>query len=438
MITLIEGGTVITMGRDNKIFSPGGVVMEGENIIDVGPLEEVRSMYPDAEVIDAKGKVIMPSFVNVHHHFYSTLSRGFAPPGEPASNFVEILESLWFKLDKALFREAIYLSAVIPLIESMRYGVTAIIDHHESQSYQIGSLDEIKRAVEEAGMKAVLCLGTSDRYGRGERGIEENERFLRKESSNVKAMVGLHASMTVNDDTLKKSVALAEEFNTGIHVHAAEDLADQVETRKAYSKDVIERFRDAGALGEKSLLVHCIHISDAEMEMIKSTGTNVVHNPESNMNNAVGYAPVLKMFSSGIDVGIGTDGMSSNMLAQMRCAFLLARNQHADPRVAFGEMPTMLLKKNPKILNKITGWELGELAEGTSADIAIINYDPPTPMTTDNLYGHILFGMVSSSVDTTISGGKVIMKNQKILGFDEELIYEEARKAAVKVWERIT
>ncbi|MBN2406866.1 MAG: putative aminohydrolase SsnA [Elusimicrobia bacterium] len=437
MTTIIEGGTVVTLGKKNRVISPGAVVIEGGSIKDVGPLEEFRVKYKSADVLDARGKIIMPSFVNVHHHLYSTFARGMSVPGTPARNFTEILEKLWWKLDKALFREAIYYSALIPLMECARKGVTAIIDHHESQSYQIGSLDEIKRAVDEMGMKAVLCLGTSDRYDLGIRGIEENERFLRKESDNVRGMVGLHASFTVGDDTLKKSVKLAEEFNVGIHVHCAEDGEDQAKTMKNHSKSVVRRLKDAGALGPKSLLVHCIHIDEGEMDIIRDTGTSVAHNPESNMNNAVGYSRVLDMIGKGIDVGIGTDGMSSDMLSQMRCAFLMARHERKDPTVGFMEIPDMLIGSNPRVLAKITGWDIGELSAGNPADIITVDYDPATPLNEDNFIGHLLFGMVSANVDTTICNGKAVMRHKKITCMEESEIASKARETAVKVWEKI-
>jgi len=438
MTTLIEGGTVVTLGGSNKIIYPGGVVIEGQNVIDVGLLEELKIKYSSADVLDAKGKIIMPALVNTHHHLYSTFARGLNVPGKPPKTFTEILESLWWKLDRALFREAIYFSSIIPLIECARHGVTAVIDHHESQSYQIGSLDEIKRAVEKMGMRAVLCLGTSDRYGNGERGIEENERFLRKETSNVKGMVGLHASFTVEQETLEKSVRLAQDFNVGIHVHCAEDGSDQTVTRERYGKNsVVERFRDAGALSEKSILVHCIHISDEEMNMIADSGSSVVHNPESNMNNAVGYSKILDMYSGGIDVGIGTDGMSSDVMGQMRSAFLLARHCYKDPTVGFMEVPEMLLKVNPKILNKVTGWDLGEISKGSAADIITVDYNPATPLDENNLFGHLLFGIVNSPVDTTICNGRTIMRHKKITCLDEAEIYVRAREIARKVWERI-
>lgn len=437
MTTLIEGGIVVTLGKSNKIIYPGGVVIEGEIIKDVGPLEDLKIKYSSAEVLNAKGKVIMPAFVNTHHHLYSTFARGLSISGEPPRNFIEILEKLWWKLDRLLFKDAIYYSAIVSLIECIKHGVTAIIDHHESQSYQIGSLDEIKRAVDEMGMRAVLCLGTSDRYGKGDRGIEENERFLRKASGNVKGMVGLHASFTVEEETLRWSVELADEFNVGIHIHCAEDGLDQEITKQKFSNTVVRRFKDAGVLGEKSILAHCIHIDDEEMELIKDTGTSVVHNPESNMNNAVGYSKVLDMYGKGIYVGIGSDGMNSDMLSQMKCAFLIARHYYKDPAVAFMEIPQMLLYKNPDILSKVAGWNVGEIAVGNTADIVTIDYNPATPFNEDNFIGHLLFGIVSSSVDTTICNGVPIMRNKQITCIDEAEIYLRAREVASKIWEKM-
>jgi putative selenium metabolism protein SsnA len=438
MTTLIEGGIVVTLGRNSKVIYPGGVVIEGETIKDVGKLEDLKIKYSNADVLDVKGKLIMPSFVNTHHHLYSTFARGMSLHGEPAANFVEILEKLWWKLDRALFQESIYYSALIPLIECVKHGVTAIIDHHESQSYQIGSLDEIKNAVEKIGIRAVLCLGSSDRYGKGDRGVEENERFLRKESSNVKGMVGLHASFTVEDDTLRRSANLAQDFNVGVHVHCAEDPSDQYVTKEKYSKGVVQRFKDAGILGKKSLLAHCIHIDEADMDILKETATSVVHNPESNMNNAVGYARVLDMYKKGITVGIGTDGMSSDVLNQARAAFLLARHEYEDPRVGFEQVPDMLIHNNPGILSKVAGWDLGEIAPGNAADIAILDYDPPTPINENNFLGHLLFGMGTASVDTTICNGKIVMRHKKILGVDEAEINLLARETAVKLWEKVS
>ena len=361
MLTLLCNGIVIT---PNKVIENGGVLFEDGIIKDVGNTDEVRAkVFRTSEdkiqlkIIDAKKKIILPGFINTHHHLYSTFARGMYIPSTPAKNFVEILEKLWWKLDRVLTAEDIYYSSLISLIECVKNGTTTIIDHHESQGFQVGSLDEIQKAVEKIGIRACLCFGSSDRYGKGDEGLKENERFLSKlstlNSQLVSGMVGLHASFTVNNDTLEKSVALAKKYNVGIHIHCAEDLADEKDSVEKYKMRVVERLKKFGALGEKTLLIHCIHINEKEMEIIKDTKTNAVHNPESNMNNAVGCADVLTMMKKGITVGLGTDGMSSDMLSQMRCAYLIHRHNKKDPTVAFVESPTMLLENNSKIAEQV-------------------------------------------------------------------------------------
>ena len=436
---VIENGLIVTMDKERRILKRGNVAIEEGKIVSVEKAE-ARGKHRADEVIDAAGKVVMPGLICAHHHLYSTFVRGMAIPGEPAKNFVEILEKLWWKLDKTLTKEDIYYSSLVPLIECVKNGTTTIIDHHESQSCQKGSLDEIARAVEKVGIRASLCFGTSDRYEKGKEGLEENKRFLSllnsRPSQLVKGMVGLHAAFTVDDDTLDKSVQLAKKFRVGIHVHCAEDKADQDENMKKYNMRVIERLNSHGALGEKSIAVHCVHVDEKEMETLKSTGTNVVHNPESNMNNAVGCADVLGMMEKGIEVGLGTDGMSSDMLAQMRCAYLIHRHVKRDPRVAFLEAPAMLLNNNPKIVQRVAGWRAGEIAKGAPADIILIDYLPPTILNENNFLGHLIFGIVDATVDTTICNGKILMRDKKLVELDEEPIAQKTTQLASELWKR--
>lgn len=440
MSLVIENGLIVTMDNQRRILRRGTVAVEDEKIISVEKTGEMGKCKAE-KTIDATGKLVIPGFICAHHHLYSTFARGMPIPGEPAKNFAEILDKLWWKLDNVLTKEDIYYSALIALIECIRNGTTTIIDHHESQSYQKGSLDEIARAVKEVGVRATLCLGASDRYERGKEGLEENERFLSllksEPSQLLKGMVGLHAAFTVNDDTLDASVRLARKYDVGIHVHCAEDEVDQNESLRKYNMRVVERLDAHGALGEKSIAVHCVHIDRKEMDILKRTETNVAHNPESNMNNAVGCADVPGMMKRGINVGLGTDGMSSDMLAQMRCAFLLQRHAKRDPRVAFSEAPTMLLVNNPKTVKKVTGWRVGEIAEGTLADIVLVDYLPPTPLDENNFFGHLIFGLVDATVDTTICNGKILMENKKLVNLDEETISQGASQLASELWKRV-
>ncbi|MCK4961241.1 MAG: amidohydrolase family protein, partial [Anaerolineales bacterium] len=161
------------------------------------------------------------------------------------------------------------------------------------------------------------------------------------------------------------------------------------------------------------------------------------HNPESNMNNAVGVTKLLKLLEKGVLVGLGTDGMSSDMLAQMRCAYLLHRLDNLDPRVAFVEAPQLLLQNNAEIAGRQFGISLGEIAEGGPADLAIIDYWPPTPLNEANFLGHLIFGLVDATVDTTVCRGKILMRNKKILSLDEERIAARSRELAPKMWKRL-
>jgi cytosine/adenosine deaminase-related metal-dependent hydrolase len=173
------------------------------------------------------------------------------------------------------------------------------------------------------------------------------------------------------------------------------------------------------------------------MDILTATDTPVVHNPESNMNNAVGVTPLLKLLKKGVLVGLGTDGMGSDMLAQMRCAYLLHRLANHDPRVAFQEAPQLLLDNNSLIAERQFGLELGEIAENHPADLAIMDYHPPTPLDETNFLGHLIFGLVDATVDTTVCRGKILMQGKKILVLDEEEVAAHSREIAPRMWKRL-
>lgn len=439
MATRFENGIVVTLGEKNRVLWNATVVTDGERTAAVGDSAAMKRRFPAAEPVDCSGKIILPGFICSHHHFYSTMARGMSIPGEPASNFVEILERLWWKVDKALDEEDITLSAQVPLIDCLRNGTTTIIDHHASPSMRDGSLDLIETAVRQAGLRASLCYEVSDRNVPGG-GIAENERFIKKVGKGdgqIAAMMGLHASFTISDQTAEKCVRIARQAGVGCHIHVAEDAADREDSLAKYNLPTVQRLHKLGLTGKNSIFVHCVHIDDAEMDTLAETQTVVVHNPESNMNNAVGVTPLLKLLKKGVLVGLGTDGMGSDMLAQMRCAYLLHRLANRDPRVAFLEAPQLLLQNNAAIAERQFGLRFGEIAEGLPADLAIIDYQPPTPLSEENFLGHLIFGLVDATVDTTVCKGKILMKGKQILSMDEERVAARSRELAPKMWKRL-
>lgn len=439
MTTRFENGIVVTLGDQNRVMWNGSVVVDGQDVAAIGDAAAMRQQFPAADTVDCTDKVVLPGFMCSHHHFYSTMARGMAVPGEPAANFVEILERLWWKIDKALSDEDITLSAEVPLIECIRNGTTTVIDHHASPAMRDGSLDLIEAAVRQAGIRASLCYEVSDRNVMGG-GIEENERFIRKTGrgdGQVAAMMGLHASFTLSDASLERCAGIAHAAGVGCHIHVAEDVADREDSLKKYGVPTVHRLNRMGISGERSIFVHCVHIDDSEMDLIAATKTAVVHNPESNMNNAVGVTRLFDLLRRGIVVGLGTDGMSSDMLAQMRCAYLLHRLANHDPRLAFAEAPQLLLQNNSEICRRQFGLNLGQITVGGPADLAIIDYLPPTPMSETNFLGHLIFGLVDAVVDTTVCRGQILMKNKRILCLDEERITARSRELAPMVWKRL-
>lgn len=437
---IIGKGIVITLGKKNRIIHNGAVYIKDDKIVDVGKTEELRFKYKTHKFIDAFGKIIMPGMICTHHHLYSTMARGMRPPGEPAANFVQILKRLWWKLDYALTDNDVYYSAIMTYIECIKNGTTTIIDHHASPSCHDGSLDIIEKAARKAGVRSCLCYEVSDRNIKGA-GIAENVRFIKKcikkKDPMISAMFGLHASFTCSTKTLNKCVVENESLGAGFHIHVAEDLVDRKDSFRKYKMPTVTRLLKQGIGGEKSLFIHCIHIDDAEMEQLSESCTTVIHNPESNMNNAVGVSKVLGMMNKGILVGLGTDGMTSNMFLQMRVAYLLHRLDKKDPRVAFSEAPQLLLLNNPKIAMKYFPVKLGEISKGAAADVILVDYDPITPLNVNTFLGHFIFGLYDAKVDTTICNGKILMQNKKLCKLDSAALAAKTAELAKKMWKRL-
>jgi putative selenium metabolism protein SsnA len=436
---LITNGILVTLDDENLCVNGGNIFVQDGHIVEVGSFSSTK--YAAKRSIDAGGKLVMPGLINAHHHLYSTFARGFTPPGAPARDFEEILAKLWWKLDKALGSEDVYYSALLALIESARAGCTTVIDHHASPSCCDGSLDQVERAFREIGLSGCLCYEVSDRNRLGE-GIDENLRFIDKSSGNgdgqIVAMLGLHASMTLGTETLERCADIARSRDVGCHVHVAEDASDVALTRKRHGMSILERFAAAGVTGPKSILVHGVHLDAADIDIVSSTDSMLVNCPESNMNNAVGVAPVLEMLQQGVLVGLGTDGMSSHLLSQARAMYLQQRVRTSDPRVGFIEAFDALLRNNRLIANRLFADSRGSLAPGQLADIAIYDYLPPTPLRAETLPGHLLFGISFARVLTTIARGRVIVDDGQLVGIDEAAIRAQCAERVPAIWQRVS
>ena len=439
---LIGNGRLFTRDEKNSFFENGAVVWTDNTIVEVGDFETLKKKYADAEFIDAKGGVIHPAFINTHEHIYSALARGLSIKGYAPNGFLEILDGLWWTIDRNLDNDLTKLSAEATYLECIKNGVTTIFDHHASFGEISGSLFAIEEAARDFGVRSVLCYEISDRDGKekAHAAIKENVDFakhaLSLKDDFIKGMMGMHASFTISDETMELC-RKEKPKEIGYHIHVAEDILDLHRCLKEHGKRIVDRLYDWDVLGEKTLLAHCIYVNPHEMDLIRDTNTMVVHNPESNMGNACGCPPTMEIVHKGILTGLGTDGYTHDMIESWKVANVLHKHHLVDPGASWAEVPEMLFQGNARIANRYFEKKLGVLEKGAAADIIITDYIPPTPMNAGNLNGHMLFGMNGRSVVTTVGNGKILMKNRELQGIDEERCLAKIREGAARLEKKI-
>lgn len=441
MSLLLTNATLVTM-TDVGVLPDHALLIDGRHIVALGPSDQLDRQYPAAEKINVRGGLVMPGSICAHTHFYGAYARGMAIPGPAPKDFPEILARLWWPLDKALDADTIRYSALVCLVDAIKHGTTCLIDHHASTNHIGGSLDIIADAVDQAGLRAVLCYEVSDRDGaeKAQAGIAENVRFIQAAAhrDRIGATFGLHASLTLSDTTLAACVEAAQRLDVGFHIHVAEHEADEYHSLQQFGQRVVHRLDRAGVLGPKTIVAHAVHCDAWELEVLRDTDTWVTHQPRSNMNNAVGAAPLDEMLNGGINVCLGNDGFSNNMWAEWKTAYLLHKVAHRDPRRANGaSIAKMATDHNARLAEVYFPSErLGVLEVGAVADVVVVDYFPYTPLHSGNWAWHILFGLESSMVRTTIVDGRVLMHDRQLLTLDDRTIMAEAQALAPALWAR--
>jgi putative selenium metabolism protein SsnA len=437
---LITNATLITWERDNRIVEDQALLIENDRIKTIGASAEMIKKHAAEDRLDARGQYVMPGSICAHTHFYGAYARGMAIPGPAPKDFPEILQRLWWPLDRSLDAESIRYSVLPCLVDAIRHGTTTLIDHHASPNAIDGSLDIIATEVEAAGLRGVLCYEVTDRDGgaRMRAGIDENVRFMKKPKNPLLAATfGLHASLTLSDPSLA-ACREAAPTGAGFHVHTAEHEADEYDSLNKSGSRVIDRLQKHGILGPSTITAHGVHFDAREMHILAETGTWLSHQPRSNMNNGVGVAPIESMMRLGVKVCLGNDGFSNAMWEEWKAAYLVHKVHHRDPRRMGGYDVSQMAVYNNAALAEVffPSAPIGQLIEGAFADIIFVEYHPNTPVTAGNLPWHILFGFQQSMVTTTIVAGRVLMKDRELLTLDEEEISAKAREVAPRVWDR--
>jgi putative selenium metabolism protein SsnA len=415
------------------------IVIDNNIITDVG--KGISAQYKADKVIDLKGKLVSPGIVCSHNHFYSMFARGIMAKIKPSGDFISVLKNLWWRLDMALDEETLYYSGLTGALEAIKCGTTSVIDHNASPSFIKGSLNLLKKSFEQIGLRGILAYEVTDRNGEigMMEGIDESVEFINQVNKEkkenpaghlVEAAFGGHAPFTLNNHTLKLISEKLEGTNKGIHFHVAEDQYDVSHSYHLFGKDILRRLEDFNLLNNKAILVHGVYLNDNDIDILNAHDAFLVHNTRSNMNNSVGYMNKLNQVKN---AALGTDGIGSNMFDEMKFAFF--KNADAKGKLSMNDV-LKLLDNGNIILNRYFDMQFGRIEKGFVADLVIYDYNAPTPLLSENLQGHLVFGFESHDVETVIVNGKIVYEN-RAFPFDTEEIYAKSKVAAKKLWSKM-
>jgi putative selenium metabolism protein SsnA len=441
---LVNNGVVVTMNSERNILEGYSVVVRDGRIHEVDKSSRLEGKYSEADVLDASGRIVMPGIVCSHSHLYGIMLRGAALKIEPPSDFTQILQRVWWPVDEALTVEDAYASALVSSLEFAKSGVTMFADTYSGPNSISGVLDHIARAVEEVGIRGFIAFEATERHTKdeGSRGIKENIRFAEKMHTNpdskAKPLFSIHASFTVSDDLIKEVRALATKYRVPVTIHTSEGLGDVHHNLENYGKRTLERLEDVGLLGPDVILAHCVNVTDDEIDIIARTKTGVAHNPMSNMLNAVGVAPIPKMLGKHVNVGLGNDGYIFDMFENMRAVFLVHRLQNRNPNAID---PYTILEMSTINGAKLYGMdkELGSIEVGKRADMIIIKPSTlPTPLNAETVVGHLINTVDGDDVEHVMVNGKLIVRNKRLLTYDEEKAQTLSQASAAKLWSRLS
>ena len=422
----------------------GTVIPNGFVRIDGAKIAEVGSGYPtdsSEQTIDASKCVVIPGLVTAHTHLYGILLRGANLNIEPPIDFTQILQRVWWPVDEALTLEDANASALSASADMLRNGSTFFADTYSGPNSIEGSLDTIAEATRKVGIRAMLAFEMTERNEAGEanRGLKENIRFVKKCKKDplTSAMMSVHASFTVSDEIVTKAVETARTLDMPITVHTSEGLVDLYHNLEKYGERTVERLDRVGLLGPRTVLAHCVHVDDHELDLIAASGSSVAHNPMSNMLNAVGTAPVPQMLERGIPVGLGNDGWIYDPFENMRCALTVHRLATGNPSIIGAEEILRMATLDGATCYGLEH-EIGSIEPGKLADIVLLDTTRvPTPLTPDSVVGHLVNTFSGRDVKSVFVHGEKVVDDSRLVKISDEEVSKISSKSAKRLWSKL-
>lgn len=422
-LTVVEGKIGEIRPADYRRF------LRGENPGHTRSTSEAGASEERADgVVDAAGRVATVPLVNFHDHFYSRLAKGLALPGS-MEDFRNILENLWWRLDRALDADMVEACVRLGSAESLRCGVSYLFDHHSSPRYLRGSLEAMGGILTEAGLRAVLCLETSDRHGKKvtDACLAEQREFIRRSANgDVRGLVGLHAPFTLSDQTLRRAADLCGELATGVHIHLAEDAYEQRYSRDSFGCTAGVRLDRFGLLEHPGVIAHGVHLVEEDWTALTGGRCALALNPDSNLNNAVGLGRY-GAFPDSLALVAGTDGMHASPARSIKQLFLLHRHQGGEMSESFAFVRRVYFDQIRFVRKFFPDYP--DLKPGDRADLAIWDYRPPSPFSADTFWGHLIYGILESPAWSVCMQGNTLLADRRVLKLDEDTL---ARTAAVQ------
>lgn len=437
--TLIKNAIIVTMDPQRRILKNTDLLIDGSTISAVGSnLKESAD-----KVVDGTGRMVLPGFICGHTHLYGIMLRGAPLDIKPTTDFLQILDRIWWKVDSAFVNEDAYASALASCYEFIRSGTTCFADTYSGPGSIEGVLDAIAKGVTEVGMRGILAFEATERNSKSEgaRGLKENVRFIKKLQQEpndlLTGMYSLHASFTLSDELIQKTREQADKLPSPLTIHTSEGLIDVYHNIERYDKRTVERLFDLGVLGSDVVLAHCVHVNHDELQLIKGSGATVAHNPMSNMNNAVGVTPVKEMYELGIPVCLGNDGFIFDAIENIRTAYLIHKVHHLDTRVTTPQQIIEMATINGAQVYGL-GEKIGSIETGKQADLVMLHPNPKvTPILPEGVYGYIVYGCTAHDVEQVFVNGKQVVENHKVVSVKANVVEKALERVVPKLWEKL-
>ena len=419
MNILIKNTTLITLNDKKEVVENIDIAIVEDKIKYIGNIDD--SFIPD-EVLDGTNKITMPGLINTHTHIPMSLFRNYADD----LPFWEWLHDRILPLEKNLTGDHVYWGSMLSIAEMIKSGITSFVDMYFF-------VEDIAKAVEETGIRSFLSLSVTDGEENIEKGLVETKKFIKnfdnRSNGRINVRIAPHAPYSCSDEFLKRLTELSHKFDKGINIHVSESEKEVEDSLDKFGKTPVERLNDLGMLDAKTLAVHCVHLSDRDIEIFKEKNISVSNNPGSNLKLGNGFARINDLLDNDINVSLGTDGSASNnnlnMFEEMTIASLinkvLDKNPEAVPAYKALEMATI---NGARAINTET--EIGSIEIDKKADIILIDLNKPHFYPRYNPVASLVYSAQASDVDTVIVNGDILMKDGKLLTIDIEDVMKNA------------